>query len=137
VAVALGRLRAFSRDEHHLVSERVRVPGGLFGEKGGSVADNKPAIGCFGPIIGGRLFLLASSALALHARRRPHGERRHSRVPVVWLEGLNTRAWEANLFQVGILVIFVALPVAGIIRCTEEAESGDICELDTKLVCPK
>jgi hypothetical protein len=31
-----------------------------------------------------------------------------------------------------ILVIFVALPVGGIIRCIAEAESGDICELDVK-----
>jgi hypothetical protein len=50
----------------------------------------------------------------------------------VWLEGLETRAWEAKLFQVVILIIFVALPVGGIIRCIVEAESGDICELDTK-----
>jgi hypothetical protein len=102
-----------------------------FTRKGtGSVADNKAAIGYFGAIIGGGLFFLASSALALHARR--HGSRWHARVPVVWLEGLNSSAWEAKLFQVAILVIFVALPVAGIIRCMDEAESGDICEQDTK-----
>jgi hypothetical protein len=112
--------------------------GRLFGDKGGSaadkaaisVADSKVAIGYFGAIIDGGLFLLASSALALHARR--HGDRWHARVPVVWLEGLKTSAWEAKLFQVVILVIFMALPVGGIIRCIEEAESGDICELDTK-----
>jgi hypothetical protein len=112
--------------------------GRLFGDKGGSaadkaaisVADSKVAIGYFGAIIGGGLFLLASGALALHARR--HGEHWHARVPVVWLEGLDTGAWEAKLFQVVILVIFVALPVAGIIRCIAEAESGDICELDVK-----
>jgi hypothetical protein len=32
------------------------------------------------------------------------------------------------------LVIFVAIPVAGIVRCMGEAESGDICEQDTKNV---
>jgi hypothetical protein len=74
--------------------------------------------------------LLASSALALHVRR--HGDRWHSRIPVVWLEGLNTNAWEAKLFQVIILVIFVALPIVGIIRCINEAETGDICELERK-----
>ena len=112
--------------------------GRLFGDKGGSaadkaaisVADSKIAIGYFGAIVGSCLFLLASSALALHARR--HGKRWHARIPVVWLEGLNTSAWEAKLFQVVILAIFVALPVAGNIRCIEEAESGDICELDKK-----
>jgi len=84
----------------------------------------------FGAIIGGGLFFLASSVLALHARR--HGDRWHSRVPVVWLESLNTGAWEAKLFQVVILVIFIALPAAAIVRCMGEAESGDICEQDAK-----
>jgi hypothetical protein len=50
---------------------------------------------------------------------------------VVWLEGLNTNAWEAKVFQAVILVIFVAAPAAGIIKCMTVAESGDICEQDT------
>ena len=32
------------------------------------------------------------------------------------------------------MLIFVALPAVGIIRCISEAESGDICEQDTKNV---
>lgn len=104
--------------------------GRLFGDKGGSVADNKPAIGYFGAIIGGGLLLLAASTLTLHARR--HGNRWHSRIPVVWLEGLQTSAWEARLFQSAVLIIFVAGPVGGIIRCMDEAESGDICEQDAR-----
>jgi hypothetical protein len=118
-----------------LVTSIISIQGGsdflgrLFGDKGASVADNKPAIGYFGAIIGGGILFVASSALALHARR--HGERSYARIPVVWLEGLNTYAWEAKLFQVCILLMFVALPAAGTIRCMYEAEKGDICEQDT------
>lgn len=103
--------------------------GRLFGDKGGSAADNNPAIGYFGAIVGGGLFLVASIALLLHARR--YGNQWHSRVPVIWLEGLDTAAWEAKVFQVCILLIFVVMPFAGIVRCMAEAESGDICEQDT------
>jgi hypothetical protein len=86
-----------------LVTSVISLQGGseflgrLFGDKL-SAGDNKPAIGYFGAIIGGGLFLLASSVLLLHARR--HGDQWHSRIPVVWLEGLNTSAWEAKCFQV-------------------------------------
>jgi hypothetical protein len=118
-----------------LVTSIISLQGGseflgrLFGDKL-NAGENKPAIGYFGAIIGGGLFLLSSSVLLLHARR--YGDQWHSRIPVVWLEGLNTSAWEARFFQVCILVIFVAIPFAGIIRCMAEAESGDICEQDTK-----
>jgi len=77
-----------------LVTSIISIQGGsdflgrLFGDKGGSVADNKPAIGYFGAIIGGGILFVASSALVLYARR--YGDRWHSRIPVVWLEGLKT-----------------------------------------------
>jgi hypothetical protein len=112
--------------------------GGLFGEKPNAAAekrsekltaDSKPAIGYFGAIVGGGLFLLASSALLLHARR--HGDRWHARIPVIWLEGLNTSAWDAKVFQAVILLVFVGSPAAGIFVCIRAAESGDICEQDT------
>src|SRR5882724_5065020 len=104
--------------------------GRLFGEKGGAASDNNPAVGYFGAIVGGGLFLLASIAFLLHARR--HCDQWHSRIPVLWLQGLNTRAWEAKLFQASVLLIFVAVPAVGIVRCIAEAESGEICEQDTK-----
>jgi hypothetical protein len=119
-----------------LVTSIISLQGGseflgrLFGDKGGATVDNKPAIGYFGTVVGAGLFLLALSVLLLHARR--YGNQWHSRIPVVWLEGLNTSAWEAKVFQTCILVIFVAMPFAGIIRCMSEAEIGDICEQDTK-----
>ena len=69
------------------------------------------------------------SASLLHAKR--HGDSWHSRIPVVWLENLKTQAWEAQVFQICVIVVFVAVPVAGIIRCMGEAESGDICEYKT------
>ncbi|TIS03501.1 MAG: hypothetical protein E5X13_05645, partial [Mesorhizobium sp.] len=80
--------------------------GRLFGEKEGSAADNNPAIGYFGAIVGSGLFLVASIALLIHARR--YGNQWHSRIPVIWLEGLDTAAWEAKVFQICILLIFVA-----------------------------
>jgi hypothetical protein len=51
---------------------------------------------------------------------------------VVWLQGLNTGAWEAKLFQASDLLIFVAVPAVGIVRCTVEAESRDLCEQNTR-----
>lgn len=106
--------------------------GRLYGDKGGTAIDNRPAVGYFSAIIGGALLLLGSCALALHALR--HGAYWHARVPVVWLEGMNTYAWEAKVFQGLILSVFVALPVLGVVRCMAEAESGDICEQDTQQV---
>ena len=102
--------------------------GRLFGDKAGE-ANNKPAIGYFGAIIGGGLFLLSSIALLLHAKR--HGDHWHSRIPTVWLENLKTNAWEAQVFQICVILIFVVVPIVGIIHCMTEAESGDICEYKT------
>ena len=103
--------------------------GKLFGDKGGALSDNKPAIGYFGAIVGGGLFLIASFVLLLHACR--HGDRWHNRVPVVWLEGLDTGIWDGKVFQIIVLILFLGIPAAGIILCIEEAEIGDICELGT------
>lgn len=117
-----------------LVTSVISIQGGseflgrLFGDKAGD-ANNKPAIGYFGAIVGGGLFLFASLAFLLHARR--HGDRWHSRIPVVWLENLRTQAWEAQVFQICVILVFVAAPIAGIIHCMGEAESGDICEYKT------
>jgi hypothetical protein len=96
-----------------LITSVISIQGGsefigrLFGDKGGTIADNKPAIGYFAAIIGSALPLPASFALSLHARR--HGTTWHERVPVVWLEGLNTFAWEGKLFQAVVLLVFLAL----------------------------
>jgi hypothetical protein len=103
--------------------------GKLLGDKGGTLPDNKPAIGYFGAIVGSGLFLIASFALFLHAFR--FGDHWHNRVPVVWLEGLETSVWDGKLFQIIVLVLFLGLPVAGIVVCISDAEIGDICELDT------
>lgn len=118
-----------------IVGSIVSIQGGsefvgkLFGDKVGSVADNKPAVGYFAAIIGSVLFLGACLALSLNARR--HGRCWHERVPVVWLEGLKTSSWEGKLFQAVVLLLFLVLPIAGMVKCIVEAESGDICELDT------
>ena len=104
----------------------------LFGEKAADVQDNLPAVGYFGAIIGNVLFFTSSLALLLHARR--YGDHWHERLPVVWLEGLNTSAWEGKLFQLVVAFILFVLPAAGIVKCTVVAEAGDICELDTKHV---
>lgn len=117
-----------------LLTSIVSIQGGsefvgkLLGDKGGTVPDNKPAIGYFGAIVGSGLFLIASFALFLHAFR--FGDHWHNRVPVVWLEGLDTSVWDGKLFQIVVLVLLLGLPVAGIVLCIGEAESGDICELD-------
>jgi hypothetical protein len=103
--------------------------GRYFGEIGKAVGSHKTAIGYFGAIIGGGLLLLSSLVFLLHARR--HGLQWQARILVVWLEGLDTQKWEAKVFQVGALVIFIALPVAGIVKCMIEAEAGDICEYST------
>lgn len=118
-----------------LLTSIVSIQGGsdfvgkLLGDKGGTLPDNKPAIGYFGAIVGSGLFLIASFALFLHSFR--HGDRWHNRVPVAWLEGLDTSVWDGKLFQIVVLVLFIGLPAAGIILCIGEAERGDICELDT------
>ncbi|AZO05611.1 hypothetical protein [Mesorhizobium sp. M2A.F.Ca.ET.043.02.1.1] len=104
--------------------------GRLFGDRGSSAQDNNPAVGYFGAIVSSGLFLLASIAFLLHARR--HGDHWHSRIPVVWLQGLDTSALEAKIFQICVLLVFVAMPLAGIVRCMDEAESGDICEQNTE-----
>ncbi|RFB87660.1 hypothetical protein B5K11_26310 [Rhizobium leguminosarum bv. trifolii] len=117
-----------------LITSVISIQGGsefigkLFGDSAAGAADNKPAIGYFGAVIGGVLFLVASSILSLHARR--HGNVWHERIPVLWLEGLNTSTWEGRTFQAIVVVIFLVLPAAGIVKCIAEAETGDICELD-------
>jgi len=103
--------------------------GKLFGDKRGTLPDNKPAIGYFGAVVGGGLFLIASLVLLLHAYR--YGDRWHNRVPAVWLEGLDTGIWDGKMFQIIVLMLFLGIPTAGIILCIEEAEIGDICELGT------
>ena len=103
--------------------------GRLLGEKGGTPVTNPAGIGYFGAIVGGGLFLLASVPFLLHVRR--HGERWHSRIPVVWLEGLNTAAWEGKAFQICVMLLLVCVPAAGIARCMQVAELGDICEQNT------
>jgi hypothetical protein len=118
-----------------LLTSIVSIQGGsefvgkLLGDKGGTLPDNKPAIGYFGALVGGVLFLIASFALFLHAVR--FGDYWHDRVPVVWLEGLKTSVWDGKLFQIIVLFLFLGLPAAGIVLCISEAETGDICELDT------
>lgn len=118
-----------------LLTSLISIQGGsefigkLVGDKGGTLSDNKPAIGYFGVIVGSGLFLTASFALSLYARR--HGNHWHDRVPVIWLEGLNTSAWHGKLFQLIVLILLLGLPAAGIFLCIAEAEKGDICELDT------
>jgi hypothetical protein len=86
--------------------------GRLFGEKGGTPITNPAGIGYFGAIVGGGLFFVASIPFLLHVRR--HGERWHSRVPVVWLEGLDTAAWQAKAFQLCILLLLVFAPAVGV-----------------------
>jgi hypothetical protein len=100
-----------------LITSIISIQGGsefagkLFGDKLGNVADNKPAIGYFGAVIGSVLFLVASVALSLHAHR--YGRSWHERVPVLWLEGLNTSSWEGRLFQAVVMILFLALPLMG------------------------
>jgi len=53
--------------------------GRVFGDKAALPADNKPAIGYFGAIIGGALFFVASCALALHVIR--YGQRGTTEFP--------------------------------------------------------
>jgi hypothetical protein len=103
--------------------------GRLLGDKGGTPVTNPAGIGYFGAIVGGGVFLLASVPFLVHVRR--HGERWHARVPVVWLEGLDTAAWEGKAFQICVLLLLVCAPAVGILRCMQVAELGDICEQDT------
>jgi hypothetical protein len=104
--------------------------GRLFGEKGGTPVANPPGIGYFGVIIGGGLLFLASIPLLLHVSR--HGNNWHSRIPLVWLEGLDTSAWEGKLFQICVVLVLVVAPIVGLVSCYRVAESGDICEQDKK-----
>ena len=131
-----------------LLSSVISIQGGaefLGNLVGGKDAgpDNDPAVGYFGAIIGGALFFVASSALLLHTRR--HGVRWHDRVPVLWLDGLDTARWEGKVFQALTVIALVLLPMAGIAKCISEAEKGDICEFagvyvhkgeDTSLLAP-
>ncbi|POF30511.1 hypothetical protein [Roseibium marinum] len=103
--------------------------GRLFGDKAGNAGDNASAVGYFGAIIGSGLLLLSSAALWLYAKR--HGTSWHSRIPVVWLKGLNTSAREGKIFQFSVLIVFIVIPIVGILRSMEVAEAGDICELNT------
>lgn len=121
----------------YLVTSIISLQGGseflgrLFGDKGGEIT-NRPAVGYFGVIVGAGLLLLASCSLLLHALR--HGDCWHSRIPVVWLEGLDTSAWESKFYQGVVLLLFVALPAIGVLRCLSEAENGDICEHEASAV---
>jgi hypothetical protein len=104
--------------------------GRLFGEKGGTPVANPPGVGYFGVLVGGGLFFLASIPFLLFVGR--HGTAWHSRIPVVWLEGLDTSAWEGKLFQICVVLVLVVAPIVGLVSCFRVAESGDICEQDRK-----
>lgn len=104
--------------------------GSLFGQKGGAPVANFPGIGYFGVIVGGGLLFLASVPLLLHVRR--HGSNWHSRIPVVWLEGLDTSVWEGKLFQICVVLLLVISPIVSLVSCYRVAEAGDICEQNRK-----
>jgi hypothetical protein len=104
--------------------------GRLFGEKSGAPVANPAGIGYFGVIVGGGLLFLASIPFLLHVSR--HGNAWHSRIPLVWLEGLDTNAWESRVFQICVLLVLVVAPVVGLVSCFRVAERGDICEQDRK-----
>lgn len=106
--------------------------GRIFGDKSGNAGENASAVGYFGAIIGSALLLIASAVFGLHAKR--HGTAWHNRIPVVWLTGLDTNTREAKIFQVLVVIIFIALPTACILRSMQAAEAGDICELNTSTV---
>jgi hypothetical protein len=103
--------------------------GRLISEKAGAPVTNPAGIGYFGAIVGGGLLLIASIPFLLHVHR--HGDRWHSRIPVIWLEGLDTAVWEGKVFQLCVLLLLVCAPAIGIVHCMQVAELGDICEQDT------
>lgn len=104
--------------------------GRLLGEKTGPPVENPAGVAYFGVIVGGGLLFLASFPLLLHVRR--HGSAWHSKMPLVWLEGLDTAAWEGKLYQFCVLLVLVVAPIVGVVSCMRIAERGDICEQDKK-----
>ena len=88
--------------------------------------DGKAAVGYFVGIIGGTLLSLAFAVAILHARR--HGSSWHDRLPVVWLEGLNTRSGEGQAFQAMVLIVLVVIPLIGLGRSIDVANDGWLCE---------
>ena len=73
------------------------------------IHDERPAMSFFALMIGSVFLFLTSAVGFLHAGRSPGPW--HDRVPVVWLEALDTKAVESKVFQIAVLANFTLFPV--------------------------
>ncbi len=99
------------------------------GEKvlGISLISNEKAGAAFlGLMLCSVLLLLVAAVGLLHARR--YGQNWHSRVPVVWLEGLDTSKKEAKLFQILIVILFFLVPIGAMVHFKEVVEDSWLCD---------
>jgi len=78
------------------------------------VSNDKAGAAFFGLMLCSVLLLLVGMVGLLHARR--YGQKWHSRIPIVWLEGLDTSKTEAKVFQILIVVLFFLVPIGAMVH---------------------
>lgn len=81
----------------------------------------------FGIVLVSSLLVLMSLVGALHAVR--HGTAWHDRLPVVWLEDLDTRRWDGKLFQLVMIALLVVGPAVALFKFQDTVETGHLCVL--------
>ena len=88
--------------------------------------DGREVLAYFAVIVGAGLSSLALAVAILYARR--HGNAWHNRIPVVFVEKLDTEALESKIYQIAVVVILVLLPLYGVGKSIFVANEGLVCE---------
>lgn len=91
------------------------------------IHDERAPMSFFALMIGSVLLLLTSATGFLYAGRS--SGQWHDRIPVIWLKGLDTAAIEGQLFQLAIVGIFLALPVACFLHFIDVVWHSKLCVL--------
>ena len=106
----------------------------LLASQGGSallklplIHDERAPMSLFALMIGSVLLILTSAAGCIYAGRSPG--RWHERIPVVWLEGLDTKKVEGQLYQLAIVAIYLVLPVVCVLHFIDVVWHSKLCVL--------
>jgi hypothetical protein len=93
------------------------------------ISEERPAMCFFGLIMGSALLFLTSAVGSLFARRMPG--KWPAKIPPVWLRGLNPAATETKVFQAGILIVLLGVPVACLLHLFDVVWTSKLCVLGT------
>jgi len=96
------------------------------------LTEERPPMAFFGLAMASILTILLCTVGWLHARR--HGTNWSGRVPVVWLDGLDTGQPDAKIYQAVVLVLFLLVPTAASVHFAQIIFSSKLCILGTRSI---